>query len=393
MDSAAAAVATSSIGWPALTTPLRTSSPAIRSAGRDSPVRADSSSTAGLSSRPSTGTIPPAPTSSRSPGTTSSTATSTTPPSTRRRAVRGARSASRLSSRRARADARASRSCPLASITVITAPANGSPTARAPASASTAMTSTLGWWRRIAPATQDTEKTRPSTVPAIDKTLAGVPAASSHATPPASSSTLDTANSAISLLSRNRAMLSFSSPAVPAQWSSHGDGMEVTVPPAWRRRCAKQSRVAPGIIDTRGVAGRTTRPGRERCWSPWSCSGSRWPRPGSCCDRRAGVRGDGRRRLPSRPGGIEQFPERHACPRRRRAGDPPGVAALRVANRYKTLLPAGSSPAWRPCHQRHIPGPSLGRALSAWGRAAARVSGTGAPSRWLPRGGRRVPRW
>ena len=71
------------------------------------------------------------------------------------------------------------------------------------------MTSTLGWWRRIAPTVQDTEKTRPSTVPAIDKALEGVSAASSHATPPASSSTADTTNSAISLLSRNRAMLSF----------------------------------------------------------------------------------------------------------------------------------------------------------------------------------------
>ena len=34
------------------------------------------------------------------------------------------------------------------------------------------------------------------------------------------------------------------SPAVPAQWSCHGDGMEVAVPPAWRRRYAKQSRVS-----------------------------------------------------------------------------------------------------------------------------------------------------
>ena len=218
VDSAAAAVATRSIGCPALTTPLRTSSPAIRSAGRDSPVRADSSSTAGLRSRPSTGTIPPAPTSSWSPGTTSSTGTSTTPPSTRRRAVRGARSTSRLSSRRARADARASSSRPLASITVITAPANGSSTARAPARASTAMTSTLGWWRRIAPAVQDSEKTRPSTVPAIHRTLAGVPAASSHAAPPASSSTAEKTNSSISLLARNQAMVSFS----PRPWPPSG---------------------------------------------------------------------------------------------------------------------------------------------------------------------------
>src|SRR5674476_1356892 len=84
-------------------------SPATRSTGIGSPVRADSSSTAGERSRPSTGTISPVPTSRRSPTTTSSTGTSTTPSSTRRRAVRGARSTRRLSSRRARAAARARR--------------------------------------------------------------------------------------------------------------------------------------------------------------------------------------------------------------------------------------------------------------------------------------------
>ena len=46
-------------------------------------------------------------------------------------------------------------------------------------------------------------------MPAIHSMLAGAPAASNHATPPASSSTVETTNSSISLLSRNRAMLSF----------------------------------------------------------------------------------------------------------------------------------------------------------------------------------------
>ena len=204
MDAAAAAVASRSIGCPALTTPLRTSSPVIRSTGSGSPVSADSSSTAGDSNRPSTGTISPVPTSSRSPTATSSTGTSTTPPSTWRRAVRGARWTSRLNSRRARAAARASSSCPLASITVIIAPANGSLTTSAPASARTAMTSTLNWPRRIDATIQPIEKTRPSTVPAIHSTFAVVSASSSHATPPATNNTVDTANSAHSLYSRHQ---------------------------------------------------------------------------------------------------------------------------------------------------------------------------------------------
>ena len=200
MDSAATAVASRSIGCPALTTPLRTSSPVIRSTGSGSPVSADSSSTAVDSSRPSTGTISPVPTSSRSPidDLIDRDLDDARPP-TWRRAVRGARSTSRLSSRRARAAARASSSCPLASITVIIAPANGSSTTSAPASASTAMTSTLSWPARIAATVQPTENTRPSTVPAIHNAAAAVDADSSHAAPPASSSTVDTTNSARSL--------------------------------------------------------------------------------------------------------------------------------------------------------------------------------------------------
>jgi hypothetical protein len=72
------------------------------------------------------------------------------------------------------------------------------------------MMSTLGWWRRIAPTVQTTEKPRPNTVPVIHKTLAGVSAPSSHATPPASSNTVEQAKSSISLLSRNRVTMSFS---------------------------------------------------------------------------------------------------------------------------------------------------------------------------------------
>ena len=62
----------------------------------------------------------------------------------------GARAASRLSSRRARAAARASNSAPLASISAMTAPANASSTSSAPTRANHAIRSTLGWRRRTA---------------------------------------------------------------------------------------------------------------------------------------------------------------------------------------------------------------------------------------------------
>ncbi len=58
VDRSAVAVASRSSGAPALTAPLRTTSPAGCSTGRGSPVSADSSSVAGPSRRPSTGTIP-----------------------------------------------------------------------------------------------------------------------------------------------------------------------------------------------------------------------------------------------------------------------------------------------------------------------------------------------
>ena len=52
-------------------------------------------------------------------------------------------------------------------MTVIIAPAKGSPTASAPASARTAITSTLGRRRRTAATVQATEATRPRAVPAV----------------------------------------------------------------------------------------------------------------------------------------------------------------------------------------------------------------------------------
>src|SRR6478672_2609752 len=105
-------------------------------------------------------------------------------------------------------------------MTVIIAPANGSFTTRAPASARTAMTSTLSRPRRIDPTIQPTENTRPSTVPAIHNMLAAVAADSNHATPPATSNTVDTANSARSLFAPNQVTAdhtpqSYDAPATP----------------------------------------------------------------------------------------------------------------------------------------------------------------------------------
>ena len=68
---------------PAFTPPLRMASPCSRSTGRDSPVSADSSSTARPETRtPSTGTTSPGRTRRRSPGRRASTGTCSSVPST-----------------------------------------------------------------------------------------------------------------------------------------------------------------------------------------------------------------------------------------------------------------------------------------------------------------------
>lgn len=170
------------------TTPLRTPSPARRSRRRASPVSAGSSSTATPCSRPSTGTTSPAPTSSRSPTTTSSTVTTTTPPGVRRRAALGARSTSSDSSRSARLLARASSSCPLASISAIMAPASGSCTTSAPTRASRAMTSTLGRRRRTATAVRQVDSASPRHVATIHSTSANRRPSATQAAPPATMS-------------------------------------------------------------------------------------------------------------------------------------------------------------------------------------------------------------
>ena len=89
-------------------------------------------------------------------------------------------------------------------MTVIMAPANVSPTASAPARASTAMTSTDGWRRRIAATVQAIEAPRPSTVPVVQVTFAGPGQPSNHAPPPASSSSVELTNSRTVSLPRRR---------------------------------------------------------------------------------------------------------------------------------------------------------------------------------------------
>ena len=80
--SAAVSLARRSNGPPAFTTPLRTWSPRACSAGRASPVSADSSRTAASeATMPSTGTTSPDATSSGSPAATSSSGTISTLPS------------------------------------------------------------------------------------------------------------------------------------------------------------------------------------------------------------------------------------------------------------------------------------------------------------------------
>ena len=91
---------------------------------------------------PSTGSTSPGATSSASPMAISSNGTVSRDPPRYRRAVPGARASRVLRSCRARSAAHASRKRPLVSMTLITAAASSSPTATAPPSASSAITST-----------------------------------------------------------------------------------------------------------------------------------------------------------------------------------------------------------------------------------------------------------
>ncbi len=184
-------------GAPALTTPLRTSSPADRWTGSGSPVSAPRQEPSVTACRPRG--RPPRPTSSRSPRTTSSTGSpSGRPPADDGRAenVRSAGRARVWRGRRPR-----SRSCPEASMTVIIAPATGSPTASArqldhrnPGPVGATATQPTSADRR--------DETR--TVPACQHRSAGRVAPSSHATPPPSRSSEETMKSSSSSCPRRR---------------------------------------------------------------------------------------------------------------------------------------------------------------------------------------------
>ena len=87
--------------------------PAARVTGSDSPVSADSSSTASSpATTPSTGTTSPGRTTTTSPGRSTSTETSSRSRPRARCAMRGARSSSAVSSRRARRPAASSSALP-----------------------------------------------------------------------------------------------------------------------------------------------------------------------------------------------------------------------------------------------------------------------------------------
>jgi hypothetical protein len=238
------AEARSSNGGPAFTTPLRTSLAGPRSTGIGSPVSADSSSVAQVRRRPSTATISPEPTSRRSPGTTSPAGISATMPWVTRRAVRGARLASRLSARRARAVACDSSSCPHASIAVTMAPASGSSTSSVPTRASTAIMSTVGSRACIATRVHPAEASRPSTVPPVHITSASLPAPATAASSPAPSRPRARANSRLSRLDRSRLM--------PQPWSRWWSTARVQSTAALPRTSlpGARGRWAPGCQDS-----------------------------------------------------------------------------------------------------------------------------------------------
>lgn len=144
----------------------------------------DSSRTASvLSTRPSTGTTSPGPTTRASPAVISLRGTSP-----RRRRCDGGPSAARVRAGRAgrgrRVVERPSRVRPVASMSAIRTPARYSPTARVPPSASTAIRSTPACPRRSATSTQPTAGMTAATVPSPQKSSAMPSASRKWATPP-----------------------------------------------------------------------------------------------------------------------------------------------------------------------------------------------------------------
>ena len=186
VESAAVALARISSPPPALTLPLRTFSPQSWRTCTDSPVSADSSMIANSeTTRPSTGSTSPEPTTSTSSTTIDSRAMTSKSSVMRRRAVRGTRSSSARRSLVARCSAAASRACPVASITPISAPARYCRTASAPASEITASTSTPNRPFRNPAITHHAAGTIAATVPAAQHASAICGAPANQAIPPA----------------------------------------------------------------------------------------------------------------------------------------------------------------------------------------------------------------
>src|SRR3990172_7539066 len=216
VDSAAVATARRWKPAPAFTAPLRSCSPWVRSTGRDSPVRADSSSTPAADSRiPSTGITSPCFTSNRSPTTTSSIGIDSSPPSTTRCAVRGARESSADSSACARASAKSSSERPVDSMNAITAPARYSWSASEPTIASTAIRSTPASRRQMPRATSHAIGTRPKTVVAAQTRSAASGSSATHrSTAPTTMPSVDRAKK-IAFAPRKRRRANASDPREP----------------------------------------------------------------------------------------------------------------------------------------------------------------------------------
>ena len=174
---------------PALTAPLRTGSPAARSASSGSPVRADSSRTAGpRSTRPSTGSTSPGADDHQVPDDDLVDRGPPTPRHPRAVALYAA-------------PARATRAGPGSPVAALPTPEPARspasprsarrpgtrPPPRCPANASTAIRSTPSVRRTSASTTHPTAGTTATTVPAAQNSSADRAAPTAHATPPAAS--------------------------------------------------------------------------------------------------------------------------------------------------------------------------------------------------------------
>ena len=217
--------------------------------------------------QPVDGTTSPGFTSRSCPGSTDTSGGEVSWPSSWRWTTRGARAMSAWSSLSARALARASRARPPVSITAITAPAKYSPTAKVPASASTATRSTPGRRRRTLATTHPTAGMSAATVVAAHKVWPTPLAPAATATPPRRRPPAAVASSPTSPLRRLGRGVGASTAA--GAWPGGSASRRMRAPPPCTHESCRSigpppSNARPGAKVTKPPAGDLGRHARRR---------------------------------------------------------------------------------------------------------------------------------